>query len=187
MKLAARLAARRGLAIAPLAGLLFVGCKSLFNPPDVDTHTTMRIAILRVIQEDYDVSPTKRPPKDTTDRAFPPGHSVPDDQAPTMTISTLRLKSGHTASSQKPLAIIDSDGSFGPMKIRKGLNLVWLDASGQAWITPPSGADHRLERTPGYQFPARPEHEPSLLRVAVNSIAFVLCLDDCGSGHCGMY
>jgi hypothetical protein len=188
MKLAAWLATRTCLVITPLAGLLLVGCKGQFEPPRVDVRTITQISVLSAATNEYDVSPVERPPKDTIDRAFPGGHSVPDDLAPSMTIATMTLKQGHAPSFPKLLARITSTGDFAPMGIRKGMNYVWRDASDTAWVTPARpGPDHKLELTPGYQFPPRPERQPSLFRVAVNSFAFVLCLDDCPTGHCGMY
>jgi hypothetical protein len=144
--------------------------------------------LLQELKADYDVSPNKRPPKDTSDANFPPGHSVPDNAAPDMSIATLTLKAGHSAPSTF-IAVINSSGAFTPMGIEAGNNLVWRDAAGTAYITPLDvpGSDHPLVMTPRYQFPRRPEHEASLLRVKVKSYAFVVCLDGCGSGHCGMF
>jgi hypothetical protein len=185
MKLAARLTTPTCLVFPLFAGLVLAGCgttQQLYAP------TPTQVALLSEAQLDYDVAPTERPPKDTTDRAFPPGHSVPDDDAPNMTIATMTLKPGHPPARLKLIARITSNRDFAPMGIQRGMNYVWRDTlTRAAWITPRSGPDHHLVETPGYQFASRPEHQPSLLRVAVNSFAFVLCLDDCPTGHCGMY
>jgi hypothetical protein len=189
MKLAARLTAPRRLGMALLAGLSFAGCKGQVEPPNPYVFTSTQMAVLRTAEDDYDVAPSERPPKDTTDRAFPPGHSVSDNLAPTMTIATMTLKAGHLPSSRKLLARITSNRDFPPMGIQRGMNYVWRDTlSRVAWITPKGGGpDHALAPAPRYQFTPRPEHQPSLLRIAVNSVAFIVCLDDCPTGHCGMF
>ena len=73
MKFAAWSTARSGFALIPLAGLLVAGCKS-------DKTAITESSVLRVAEENYQVSATERPPKDTVDVQFPPGHSVPDDE-----------------------------------------------------------------------------------------------------------
>jgi hypothetical protein len=185
MKLAARLTTPRCLVFPVLAGLLLAACS---NTQQLYAPTLTQVALLTEAQHDYDVAPTERPPKDTMDRAFPPGHSVSDDDAPNMTIATMTLKPGHAPTRLKLIARITSNRDFPPMGNQRGMNYVWRDTvTKAARITPQAGPDYHLVETPGYQFVSRPEHQPSLLRVAVNSFAFVLCLDDCPSGHCGMY
>lgn len=185
MKLAAWLTNPKCPMLAVLAASAFAGCTP---PPPPHVPTPAQLALLTEVELQYDVSPTERPPTDTTDLGFPPGHSVSDDDAPTMTIATMTLKGGFAPPRQKLIARITSNRDFPPMGIQRGMNYLWRDTLTKvAWITPRAGPDHQLEPVPGYQFQSRPEHQPSLIRVRTNSFAFVACLDDCPSGHCGMF
>jgi hypothetical protein len=173
--------------VAALAGVLLAGCANQFDPPLWGTHATIQFALLSAEENNYVVG-SERPPKDTVDQAFPLGHSVQDADTPTMTIATMTP----TGSSPFPgviLARITSTGEFPPMGIKPGKNYIWRDPSGTAWITPAiAGApSHKLQPVPGYQFARESGHQPSLYKVKVKSFAFVACLDDCPSGHCGMY
>ena len=187
MKLAARLTIGGSVVIALLTGALLVGCATQFDPPLWGTRATIQGALLDAEQSHYLVG-SERPPKDTVDHAFPDGHSVPDAQAPTMTIATM-TPTGASSFPGVILARITSTDSFPPLGIKSGKNFVWRDASGTAWLTPgaPGAPSHELRLVPGYQFETVPGHQPSLYRVKVNSLAFVVCVDDCPTGHCGMY
>lgn len=181
MKLAVWSTAGRGFVTTPLALVLLVGC------PQTSTRVVSQSAVLGAVDVNYEISRTERPPKDTIDNRFPPGHSVPDDSAPSMTIATM---SPITPSPLfRILARITSSGKFPPMGIEPGKNYLWRNLSDSTvWITPANGGPNkRLVNVPGYVFRPMPGHEPGLRRVKVNSTAFVACLEGCPSGHCGMF
>lgn len=186
MTLAARLTTLKHLAIGPLAGLLFVGCQSLFDPPRPEPRLPTPREVIRSAQDDYDYGP-KRPARDTVIPGLG-GPSVPDNSAPTMTIETMtRKRSVRPDPLLRVLARINSSDDYPHMGIRRGDNLVWRDVSGTNWITPnETGArSHRLVRIPRFDRPAMMPHEPGLLKIRVNSTAFVACLDCPHTGHCG--
>jgi hypothetical protein len=178
MKSAARSSTLKVLTIVLLGGLL-AGCGGRQSE-------AIQARVVKAAEDDYDVA-AERDPTDTTDANFPPGHSVPDNTAPKMKIATMKLKLGHAQQPFKLIARINSQGDYAPMHILKGMNYVWRDGWG-AYITPENQSDrYTLQLVPNYYFKARPEHQPSLLHVKVHSEAFVVCLDDCGSGHCGLF
>jgi hypothetical protein len=143
--------------------------------------------VFAAAQRHYSVR-SERPPRDTTDYSLPPGHSVPENDAPIMTIATMTANPGPILFPGKILARITSSRDYKPMGIKQGPNILWRDAYKRVWITPQSNGPHEeLNQVPRYIFPLEPGHEPSLLRVKTNSFAFIACLDDCGSGHCGMF
>ncbi len=187
MRLAPRLRIVKCLAIGPLVGLLFVGCQSVFNPPHTELGLPTEAEIARAVREDYDFAGIKRPPKDTTIRDLS-GPSVPDSDAPVMTIETMTLKRSVRPNPLfRLLARIESGGDYTPMGIRRGENFVWRDSGGNNWVSPKGSLQrHRLVRHPRLDRPPMIPHEPGLLRVAVNSTSFVVCLDGCyPAGHCG--
>jgi hypothetical protein len=168
------------------ASALLAGCPSQFEPPRPGTRMPSGAEVLDAAQNFYVAGP-ERPPKDTTDFSLPPGHSIAENDAPRMTIATMTASAGPTPPSVKILARITSTGDYAPMGIRQGRNIVWRDAENRAWLTPQNGSPRQLSSVPGWVFPIQPGHEPSLYRVRTNSFSFVVCLDDCGSGHCGMF
>jgi hypothetical protein len=185
MKLAARLTTRNCRATGAVAALLLASCTTVASTPS-------QIAAEQVAQAGYLVG-TEREPRDTTDPNFRYA-SVPDDSAPRMWIATMTPTSAVQPGAPRFLARIRSDGDYPPMGISRGLNYVWReDTTGIAqvnWryrVTPArKGApDHPLTRVPRYEWPLGSAHAPNLLRVRVNSRAFVICLDDCPPGHCG--
>jgi hypothetical protein len=131
-----------------------------------------------------------------------PGPTVSNDEAPTMTIATLKLKPGRPRGARRLLARITSDKDYAPMGIAKGQNFVWRNSwdstavAAATWVntlTPARAGrpDHVLTRDPRLNRypPVGVPHEPHLLKLTVRSIAFVACLDDpiCGTGHCGNF
>lgn len=187
MKRVAQLTVRGKLVLASLVGALLAGCASQFDPPLWGSRATIQGALLDAEEHSYVVG-EERPPKDTADDAFPNGHSVPDSEAPTMTIATMTPKHWSPFPG-KIVARITSSSDFPPMGIKEGKNYIWRDVFGTAWVTPAKllSLSHKLKPVPGYEFPAVPGHQPSLYKVHVRSFSFVACLDDCPSGHCGMY
>lgn len=181
MKLAVWSTNRRGLVTTPLAMLLLTGC------PRANPRVVTQSEVLRAADANYEISRTERPPKDTVDTHFLPGHSVSDDSVPTMTIATMTPITPSPAF--RIVARITSSGRFQPMGIEPGKNYLWRNlADSSVWITPANGAPNKqLAAVPGYVFPRMPGHQPGLYRVKVHSEAFVACLDDCPSGHCGMF
>jgi hypothetical protein len=172
--------------IAFVAAAPVAACKSQFDPPRPDWHMPTRAEVLEAAQNYYVAGP-ERPPKDTVDRNYPPGHSVPDTAAPIMSIATMMPIQVPISVPLKILAQITSNRDYQPMGIRQGRNILWRDWMGRAWITAQNGSHQPLQYVPGYVFPLVPGHEPSLYRVQTNSISFLACLDDCPSGHCGMF
>ena len=184
---------QKSFAIVPLVALLLIGC----NNPEP---TPSQLAIRPQAQNDYDFGP-ERPAIDMTDSTFP-GSSVPDSAAPRMTASTMTLKTGHARSTRRLLARITSSRDYPPMGIYAGVNYVWRNTwdttsvAAARWtniITPDATGrpDKRLVRDARLdRFPITLGlHEPSVVRLRVNSYAFEVCLDDpvCPSGHCGYY
>lgn len=181
--------------IVPLA--LFVvpawGC-FLFRTP----LTASQAAVL-ADKDDYDEGP-ERPMETENDPTFP-GPTIPDDQAPVMTIKTLKLKSGHAPGSRRLMARIHSDRDYPPMGIHDGWNVVWRDTwdttvvASATWtttVTPetPGEPDHVLTRDSRTdRYPAVANHEPRVIKLKVHSVAFVACFEDpaCNTGHCGLY
>lgn len=181
MRLNARASTTKGLAIAStivllLPVLVVQGCR-----PSQET-------IVQAAGENYDFG-AKRPPHDTTINTFA-GESVPDSLAPdTIFIESMTLKrSAQSNPFYTLIARIQSNKDYRPIGIRRGDNFLWRDIFGKKWITTsastlPHGLDHH--RPLDWHAP-RP-HDPVLLRVRTNSIAFVVCLDDCSSGHCSYF
>lgn len=186
MKLGPRLTTLKCMAIGPLVVLLFAGCQSLFNPPRPELRLPTEAEIAQAAQTDYDFGP-KRPPKDTVIPGLT-GPSVADSNAPVMTIETMtRKRSAVPNPLLQMLARIESTGDYTPMGIRRGENFVWRDVGGTNWVSAAgSSRPHRLVRHVNLDRRAMKPHEPGLLKVAVNSTSFVVCLDDCPwTGHCG--
>jgi hypothetical protein len=187
MKRSARVNALTHAVIAAVVCALFAACASQFDPPrpDVLAMPSSR-EVFDAAQQYYRVG-SERPPRDTVDQNFPRGHSVPDSDAPTMTIATLTAGPVPGPLPGKLLARITSNRDYAPMGIEQGPNILWRDSLGRVWITPRSGSSRQLYQVPRYVFRLLPGHEPSLIRVHTNSFSFVACVDDCSSGHCGMF
>lgn len=187
------------VAAAVVLTVLFSGCRwidRLFGRGQ----TTSQAFVLEAAK-DYDVGP-ERGAITETDRGFP-GPTAPDTAAPgTITIATMTLKSGRPRGSRQLLARITSDKDYPLMGIVEGQNYIWRNTwdstavAAATWVNTLTPAkygkpdhvlthDSRLNRYPAVESP----HQPRLLKLIVNSIAFVACLDDpgCTSGHCGYY
>ena len=173
------------LTMALAAAATLTACAGLFNPPP-DPRLLTSTQVLEAAQTYY-VPGLERPAVDTTIPNFPRGHSIPDDTSLHMTIATLTPRAGPIPPLVNALAQITSNRDYPPMGIRQGRNLVWRDVFGYAWITTQHGSVRLLEDVPGWKLPRPLEHQPSLYRVTTNSMSFVVCLDDCPSGHCGMF
>jgi hypothetical protein len=187
----------RVVACAILLTVLFSGCRwidRLLGRPTV----TITQPLIVEAAKDYDVGP-ERPAITETDRTFP-GPTAPDTAAPTtITIATMTLKSGRPRGPRQLMARITSNKAYPLMGIVEGQNFVWRntwDSTAVASVntlTParPGEPDHVLTRdSRSNRYPAvNPPHQPRLLKLLVNSFAFVACLDDpgCGTGHCGYY
>ena len=187
MKSATRLTTLGIVVIAIPGFMLLAACASQFNPPPPGARMPSRAEVLDAAQNFYIAGP-ERPPKDTQDLSYPAGHSVSNDSAPSnITIATMRPLPVPVPLPFRFLARITSNRDYPPMGIKQGLNYVWRDWMDRAWITPVTGPDRQLEDVPGYVFPRPFIHETSLFRVQTNSVSFLVCLDDCPSGHCGMF
>jgi hypothetical protein len=185
MKGATRMTTASYFMTALAASAILTACPSQFShAPDARLLTSTQV--LDAAQNYYVPGPD-RPAIDTTVGNFPPGHSIPDDPTIVMTIATMTPRPGPIPDPIRILAQITSNRDYQPMGIRQGRNLVWRDMFGFAWITTQHGSVRLLADVPGWDFPESPSHEPSLYRVHTNSISFVVCLDDCGSGHCGKF
>jgi hypothetical protein len=185
----------RVIACAVLLTVLVSGCswiERLFGRPQITQPLIVEAA------KDYDVGP-ERPATPETDRTFP-GPTAPDSAAPTsITIASMTLKPGRPRGPRQLMARITSDKAYPLMGIVEGQNFIWrntwdsTDVASVNTLTPAkAGApdhvltrDYRPNRYPAVDRP----HRPRLLKLTVNSIAFVACLDDpgCGTGHCGFY
>jgi hypothetical protein len=185
MMLAAGMTTVRVLVIGPLVGLLLAGCVK----PRPATSTPTQRTLFEQVRQNYEVTGGKRPARDTTLPNYH-GKSIPDDEAPMMWIETLKLKIRTPVVFAELLAVITSDGDYPLLGVQKGSNLVWRKVSDSThWITPerPGAPNFPIVPDPLLYRKAMPNHEPGLLRVKVNSMAFVVCLDDCPSGHCISY
>lgn len=171
------------------------GCSHLLG----HVRTATQSAILEA-QNDYDVG-SERPPVAENDPIFA-GPTAPDAAAPAViTIATMTLKPGHPRGPRQLLARITSDRDYAPLGIAAGQNFVWRNSwdsstvAAARWantITPASAGrpDHVLTRDPRLnRYPATIPHQPRLLKLAVRSIGFIVCLDDpmCSTGHCGYF
>jgi hypothetical protein len=187
----------RVVACAILLTALFSGCRWIDRLLGRPTATASQASIFDAAK-DYDVGP-ERPAVEETDRAFT-GPTAPDTAAPTsISIATMTLKPGRPRGPRQLLARITSNKAYSLMGITEGQNFVWRstwDSSAVASVntlTPgKAGApDHVLTRDsrPNRYLPVGTPHQPRLLKLLVNSFAFVACLDDpgCGTGHCGFY
>jgi hypothetical protein len=180
--------------------VLASGCQWLFPPSAPPAPTPSQSAVLDA-SKDYDIGP-EHSPIVQNDPAFP-GPTAPDAAAPTIiTIATMTLKPSHTRGSRRLLARITSNRDYPLLGVYEGQNFVWRNTwdstavSAPAWIntvtsTSPGKPDHTLtrdNRSTRYP-PFDAAHQPSLFRLTVRSIAFVVCLDDpmCGTGHCGNF
>ena len=186
MKRAARSTSLTHLIIALSTITVLAACKSLFDPPHGARELPTRAEVLEIAQNYYVAGP-ERPPRDTVLASYPTGHSVPDSAEPVLRIATLWPTAGPMPLPVKLIAQITSNRDYEPMGIRQGRNIVWRDWLGRAWLTPPTGSHRQLQQVPGFVLPLMPGHEPSLYRVPTNSVSFLACLDDCPSGHCGMF
>ena len=176
MRLTTRVSTLKCLVIAPLIALLLPGCR-----PEGSE-------ILQAAVESYDYG-AKRPPVDTliASLRLP---SIPDSLAPdTITIETMMPKpSARINPFYKLIARIHSSRDYPPMGIRRGDNYLWRDYLKKKWITNDSTAlPHGLSEHEALNRSEMKPHEPRLLRIRTNSVAFVACLDDCPSGHCSFY
>lgn len=186
MRLAARLTTLKHLAIGLLVGLLFAGCKSLFDPPRPITRMPTQTEIIRSAQDDYEYGP-RRSPRDTVIPALRVP-TVADDAVPIMTIETMtRKRTARIDPSLRLIARINSSNDYPHLGIRRGDNFVWRDFWDVNWLAPiDTGArSHRLVRVDSFYRRPMVPHEPGLLKVKVNSTAIVLCLDCFPTGHCG--
>jgi hypothetical protein len=180
-----------------LLAVLASGCNKVTSGGTAPTPTQSAI---QDVQSDYSVGP-ERPVVLDTDPGFR-GQTIDDAAAPTMTIATLTLRPGRPRGTRQFLARITSDRDYVPLGIYEGRNYVWRntwDSTAVAaanWVNAITPArrgrpDYRLTRDPRRDryrpFGAR--HEPSLWKVTVRSVAFIVCLDDpaCPTGHCGHF
>jgi hypothetical protein len=190
MRFVARSKMMAHVVIGILSGTLLTGCRNQFDPPRPMELSMTPNAVEFAATHFYTFGPGRRS-KDTTDSNFPHDHTVKDSDAPdSLTIATATEISVPFYKPFQIIAKITSVGeSFPPMHIEPGINYIVRDWLGFRWIHPPSGGFHRLHQVPGWDFPIIPDHdhEPTLFRVHARSIGFVACLDDCGSGHCGMF
>lgn len=187
----------RILACAVLLVTLASGC-NLINRA-LGRGLTDSQAAIREVENDYDVGP-ERPAITENDPDYQ-GPTAPDTAAPgTITIATMRLKQGRPRGSRQLLARITSDKDYPLMGIVEGQNFVWRNTwdstavAAATWVNTLTPAkvgspDHVLSRDPRLnRYPALvTPHQPRLLKLVVNSFAFIACLDDpaCGTGHCG--
>jgi hypothetical protein len=177
--------------------LLASGCLWFGQGP---APTASQSAVLNA-SNDYDIG-QERAAMVENDPAFP-GPTSPDAAAPTtITIATMTLKPSRAHGSRRLLARITSDKDYPLLGIYTGQNFVWRNSwdttavSAPAWIntvTPaaPGKPDHVLTRDPRpNRYPAYDAaHQPSLHKLTVRSVVYIVCLDDpmCGTGHCGNY
>jgi hypothetical protein len=196
----------RRLAVVSFVAMLVVGCRSQFfprgepDPGEVPLFLTSQGLILHLANTDYDFGP-KRDAIPRVDPGFP-GPTAPDSPAPHMTIETMTMKAGLVHQPPRIIARITSDRDYPLMGIYEGVNYVWRNTwdtttvAAATWINRITSdnlgqPDHQLVRDTRLNHlpPSGTHHEPSLLKLAVNSIAFELCLDDplCQSGHCGHF
>jgi hypothetical protein len=189
----------RAVATAVLLTMLFSGCR-MIDPILGRGPRGSQSAILDA-STDYDVGPETGATTET-DRAFP-GPTAPDTAAPRrITLAAMHLKPGRPRGPRQLLARITSDKDYPLMGIVEGQNFVWRNTwdstavAAATWIntvTPAAAGhpDHVLRRDPRLnRYPALvAPHQPRLLKLIVNSFAFIACLDDpgCGTGHCGYY
>lgn len=176
MRFATRLNTLKCLVIAPIIAMPLTGCR-----PE-------RSEILQAAAEGY-VYGAKRPPVDTLIPSLKLP-SIPDSLAPdSITIETMMPKpSVRRNPFYKLIARIHSSRDYPPMGIRRGDNYLWRDILRKKWITNDVDAiPHGLSEHEPFNRPEMKPHEPRLLRIRTNSVAFVACLDDCPSGHCSYY
>jgi hypothetical protein len=173
------------------------------QPPQViqvsDTQglSAAQAALVVEAATEYDIGP-ERTPLAIRDTVFP-GPSTAGDAAPSMTIATLNLKSGHGRPGHRLIARIKSSGDYADMGIRTGMNFIWRNSwdstAAATWVTKvvpvkPAAPEYILHRDARlHEYTSGDPAEPRLVRVTKASFSFAACLEDpmCGSGHCGYW
>jgi hypothetical protein len=194
------------VALAAVAAVLAAGCekpKDVQQPPQVitvsDTQglSAAQAALVVEAVTEYDIGP-ERTPLAIRDSLFP-GAVTAGDAAPTMTIATLHLKSGHARPGHRLIARIKSNGDYADMGIHTGMNFIWRSSwdstAAATWVTKviptkPAAPEYILHRDARlHEYTSGDPAEPRLVRVTKASFSFAACLEDpmCGSGHCGYW